>query len=172
MARSHNWCTIYSIFDFHYKHYEDNTFGNYTVLCFVFTAESVAITLKVDSIPYTNGIEVQLLEGPHTFECIASNAELNMAVIWDFNGHSVGPNDISTMSKGSLQDVVSTVIRHRISGDDCGTSVKCSVMPSCSPGVQGFLTTAIIVKVFSKYFWLHTEESYFSMIKISKNKSE
>ena len=94
---------------------------------------------------------MQLDEGPHTFDCIASNAELTAAVTWDFNGDSVAPSDISTVSKGSLQDVDSTIIDHMVSGHDCGTSVRCSVVSSCSQGVLDFPNTAIILKVVSKY---------------------
>ena len=114
-------------------------------------AEPVVITLKVDSIAYTNGTEVQLDEGPHTFDCIALNTELTATVNWDFNGDSVAPSDISMVSKGNMQDIDSTVIDHMVSGHDCGSSVRCSVVSSCSLGVQGFSNIEIILKVVSKY---------------------
>ncbi len=123
------------------------------VISYCITGEPVAqdLTLKIDSTIYASGTEVRLDEGPHNFECTASNAELNTAVAWDFQGNSVAADTIRTLFKGGLQDIDSTIHNHEIRRDHCGIFVRCSVISSCNPTVvTGSPAVSVLLNVVSK----------------------
>ena len=110
------------------------------------------MTLSVDSTAYTSGAEVQLNEGLHSFQCVASNAELDTTIAWEFNASPIAPSTTASFPQNAnLQNIQSIVSNYQVSGDDCGITVRCSVVSLRNPNARGLLAAEVFLKVNSKY---------------------